>query len=474
MNYILLYPDEMRAESLHCYGHPLVKTPNIDRLAEEGTLFEQNYTQHPVCGPSRACLATGWYPHVDGRRTYYLLDKGMPNFFTYIREAGFTTCHAGKDDMFDREGMPAIFNEIVPFREGRAQHGVKPREIGHYTMLTEPVPEGTPNMDMRFTEGSIDFISRNAKEGKPFFLMLSWMAPHPAYSTFEKYDGLYDTEKLPPTRDQSWLEGKPELYKIIREYRNAGLNEDAIYRKINAVYLGMITFIDDQIGRIIAALEENGIYEDTTIILCSDHGDFAGDAGLVEKWPSAMDDMITRVPLIIRRPGGAKGHRVTTLTQSIDILPTICDYEGIEIKHDQFGVSLKPQIEGEPGDAGRAVYCEGGYDVREPHCFEPVCFANGRDVSGLMVKENHYYPKMLQQQERPESVCRVVMQRWKNWKLCVRTNGDNELYDMEKDPMEYYNLYSDSAYEKIRSELTLKALTWMTHTSDVVPRERHG
>ena len=473
MNYILLYPDEMRAESLGCYGNRLIRTPNIDRLAGEGTLFEQNYTAHPVCGPSRACLATGWYPHIDGRRTYYLIDKGNPNFFTYLRNAGFTTCHAGKDDMFDRASTPEVFNEVVPFRENQDERGNMP-EVQPYSMLQQPMPGGTKFMDARFAEGAVKLIGDHAKDSHPFFLMLSLMYPHPPYGGFEKYYNMYDPDTLPPLRDISWLEGKPELYRLIRRYRGLDQSDEALFKKINAVYLGMISYVDDLVGQVIAALKENGIYEDTTIVFCSDHGDFAGDAGLVEKWPSAMDDMLTRVPLIIRRPNAPRNRRVTALTQSIDIFPTICDYENIEIEHDQFGVSLKPQIEGTPGDTGRAVYCEGGYDTREPHCFEPNCFAGGRDVSKLLRKENQYYPKLLQQQEQPVSVCRVLMQRWRNWKLTIRTNGENELYDMEKDPKEYRNLYGDPTYENLRKELTLKALTWLIHTSDVVPRNRHA
>lgn len=477
MNYILFFPDEMRAESLGCYGNSAARTPNIDSIAARGTLFEKNYTQHPVCGPSRACLATGWYPHVDGRRSFHLIGKDTPNFFTYLRDAGFTTCHAAKDDMFYQADMYEVFTEKIDFRGASVpKPSARAEEVSEKTMLVYP-QEDAFIADEWQTAQSIDFINRHSHDEDPFFIMISWSSPHPAYSGSEKYYNMYDPATLPPMRDLSWLENKPELYETIREYRNSCANDEEFYKKVNAVYLGMCTFIDDQIGLVLDALKAQGIYDDTTLILCSDHGDFAGDAGLVEKWPSAMDDMITRVPLIISRPGAPAGLRVNTLTQSNDIMPTVCDFENVEILHDQFGVSLRAQVEGAAGDAERAVYCEGGYDEREPQCFEPVCFYDwplpddGVERRGFSPL---YYPKGDQQQERPKTVCRVLMQRYKNWKLNIRTNGQNELYDMENDPREFVNLYGNADYAGIQNELTLKALTWLVHTSDVTPRRgRH-
>ena len=478
MNYVLLFPDEMRAESLACYGHPVVKTPNIDELAAQGTLFEQAYTQHPVCGPSRACLATGWYPHVDGRRSYCLLDPDMPNFFTYLRKAGYITCHCGKDDMFTRDGMAEVFTDKRSFREERSQKGRQgpPPEISKYTMLTPPVKDGETGGDQRFTNDAMDFISQRAQDGKPFFLMLSWAAPHPDYTCPKHYYDMYDPEALPPLRNTDWLDGKPDLYREIRRFRKTEEKDPDIYKKVNAVYLGMITMIDDLVGKVVECLKEKGLYDDTTIILCSDHGDFSGDCGLVEKWPSAMDDMLTRVPLIIRRPGCPSGRRIKELVESHDIMPTVCDFEGVAIEHDQFGVSLKPQVEGADGDPERAVYTEGGYDLREPHCFEPECFkcVGGRYNPNSFDPDDHYYPKMAQQNEAPDTVCRVVSQRYKNWKLVVRTNGQNELYDMEADPREYHNLYGKEGFKELTAQLTLKLASWQLATSDVMPRIRHA
>ena len=135
--------------------------------------------------------------------------------------------------------------------------------------------------------------------------------------------------------------------------------------------------------------------------------------------------------------------------------------------------SLRPQVEGAPGDSERAAYCEGGYDVREPWCFEPECF-RGTYLEAPQIEGTDYYPKCLQQQEEPDTVCRVVMQRYKDWKLMVRTNGQNELYNMKDDPWEAHNLYGNPEYKQVQDQMTQKMLAWLIDTSDVVPIEGRG
>lgn len=485
MNYVLIYPDEMRAESLRCYGHPLVETPNIDALAAEGTLFAKNYTQHPVCTASRVALVTGLYPHVNGFRSLkHYLDKNDPNFISEMVDAGFNTYFCGKSDCFNYDATRMVFTEVDPMQdrrfydiEGIGQLYRKMQENPpativpkKYNMINPPIHDSDEDkkIDFKITSWACDKIKEHAKDEKPFFMMVSLMNPHPSYEALERYYNKYDPDKLPPLRDLSWLEGKPELYRLIHKYRELGENDESIGRKMNAIYLGMISYVDELTGRIVNAIKEAGIYDDTMIILCSDHGDFAGDAGMPEKWPSAMDDMLTRVPLIIRRPGCSGGNVVDTPTQSIDIFPTIFDFENIKIERTQYGVSLAPQVMGAPGDASRIVYCDGGYDTNEMHCFE------GTPLFTMhMIQGGQYYPKMMQQQKDPQSVCRVIMQRDNRYKLNIRTNGENELYDMDKDPLEYKNLYNDPEYKELRDQLTLKMLTWLIHSSDITPLEGH-
>jgi len=468
MNYVLIFPDELRAESLGCYGHPYVQTPNIDRLAAEGTLFEQNYTQHPVCVSSRCALATGLYPHVRGFRSLRnLLPDTEANFFRQIRDAGYTTGIIGKDDCFDAESNQRVFSETYRFGRGGGGAWGKggPVDIDrNYALLSEAAE--APTGDDFCNQDAADFLAKRKTDGKPFFLWLNYSYPHPAYTCPEPYYSMYD-DCTPEMRDESWVNGKPELYHAIRRNRHGDDPKNAgLYRKVNAVYLGMVSYVDKLVGEVMQMLRENGQLDDTTVILCSDHGDFAGDCGLAEKWPSALDDMLARVPLIIRRPGEKQGHRVTTPTQSMDIFPTVFDFENIEIRHDQFGVSLRPQVEGAAGDVKRVVYTEGGYDVREPQCFEGT-----EHWAFMMVPGGVYYPKLSQQQNEPATVCRAVMRRDARYKFIFRTSGDNELYDMLEDPKEYRNLIHDPAYSGLRTELEHKLLAWFVGCSDTSPHE---
>ena len=496
MNYVFFFPDEYRASSMGCYGNTYVKTPNFDRLAAEGTLFENNYSAHPVCVASRCSLMTGWYPHVAGFRTLkHYLQPWHPNFLQYIHDAGFEVHVYGKNHMFSEEVYFDCIDKYlyVDFGHGNGKHykgnvpGAKEQdgdmngggrnkaslggiagEVKDYTMLLDPIPgdELEHLNDTKCVEAAVRAIREWKPGDKPFFIFLPTFFPHAPYSITQHFMDMYQAEDLPILPPD--LEGKPELQKLIRQYRELGDTDEMVYRKIHAAYLAMCSYTDMLLGRVLEALKESGLEDNTTVIASSDHGDWAGDWGLIEKWPNAMDDDLTKVPLIIRRPGQPAGHRVEELTQTFDIFPTICEWEGIEIKHDQFGISLAKQVAGANGDPERVVFCEGGYDTREPHCFEGT-----GGFAAFMKPHTIYYPKMIQQQKSPESVCRVVMLRNSRYKLNVRTNGDNELYDMKSDPTELHNLYNEDSYQGLVNELQKEMLTWMIHTSDTVPREGH-
>lgn len=473
MNYIFFFPDEMRAKSLACYGNTIVKTPNFDRLAAEGVLFENNYTTHPVCVASRCSLLTGWYPHVEGFRTLrYFLQPHHPNFFRYLKQAGYEIHLYGKNHVFSDE----VYSECVDYsldlmydRSKRTKDQVLPNDTNDYKMTYDPMDNAKLEeiSDTQCVNECVKVLKNHKKEDKPFFIFLPTLFPHAPYCITEEYQNMYDPNDLPPVLP-SGVEDKPEFQELIRKYRQLGDSEDLIFRKIHAIYLGMCSYSDMLLGRVMDTLREVGLEDETTVIASSDHGDWAGDYGLVEKWPNAFDDDITKVPLIIRAPGYVQGHRVKALTQTFDIFPTIFDMEGLEIRHDQFGISLKSQLEGAEGDMSRTVYCEGGYDTREPHCFE------GTPKFQMFMREGTiYYPKMMQQIHNPVSACRGTMMREGRYKLNVRTNGENELYDMQADPDELKNLIGDSAHADRIGSMQSRMLTWLMHTSDVVPWKDH-
>lgn len=469
MHYILFYPDEMRAKSLSCYGNPIACTPNFDRLTSEGTIFNNNYTQHPVCVASRCSLMTGWYPHVQGFRTLrHFMQPHHPNFLRYVKQAGYQIHLYGKNHVFSSE----VYNELIDYDLGQESKYDWPAvrsKCDDYTMMFDPMPDDFVNKlkDTVCVQKALEAI-HNYKDGdKPLFIFLPLFYPHPPYHITRYYQEMYDyqdTPVIPPDASKD----KPALYNTIRDYRNLKNYDAQVFAKIHAAYLGMCTYVDMLLGKILDALDETGMNDNTTVIASSDHGDWAGDYGLVEKWPNAFDDDLTRVPLIIRSPGQRQNQKVDTPTATFDIFPTILDLQGIPVNHDHFGNSLKPQLAGEPGNPQRCVYCEGGYDMREPNAFEGT-----KNYQAFMHEDNIYYPKMMQQLNNPESCSRGVMMRDNRYKLCIRTNGENELYDMLSDPYELNNLFYNHENQSLALQLQSKMLQWMIHTSDVVPWENH-
>ena len=227
----------------------------------------------------------------------------------------------------------------------------------------------------------------------------------------------------------------------------------------------MIGFIDYLLGHLLETLAETGLADSTTVTFTSDHGDYAGDYGLVEKWPSAAEEVITRVPLIVRTPGGKAGHVVNEPVELFDVMATTLEQAGITAQHSHFARTYAPQLQGAPGDPTRAAFTEGGYARHEPHCFEglPTRDEFARNPANI------YYPKGQQQQDYPDSVGRTVAMRTNSHRFVYRPTGQGELYDLASDGQALYNLYGDPAYAVIERELERQLLTWTVQTSDVTP-----
>ncbi len=470
-NFIFFFPDEMRAESVSCYGHPLVQMPNYDRVASEGVRFDQCHVQHPVCSPSRCSLMTGWYPHVRGHRTLWnLLRPHEPSLFRYLKEAGYEIEWHGKNDVYSPEYFPLAVDNWDS-SEGMHMGGnpYSPDDPEYFSFLYEPFDGDLDDTwDMHNVSDGLEFLRNRNEEDPPFFLYYPLAMPHPPYGAPQPYHDMYDPQDIETLRPPD-LPGKPDYHELIRRYRHLDQVPKDIFARIQAIYLGMNSYVDWMLGEILRVLEETGLDQNTTLIISSDHGDWAGDYGLVEKWPSALDDTLTRVPLIIRTPNGAEGHVVEEQVELFDLMPTVLELAGLEAEHVHFAQSLVPQLGGAAGDAERAVYCEGGYDPHEPHCFE------GRaEIGGIWVSPTHiYYPKGAQQQEYPASVCRSTMLRTLEYKLVRRTSGLNELYDLIADPCELNNVYDEAAYTAVRAELESRMLDWYIHTADAVETEAH-
>lgn len=469
-NFVIFNPDEWPAEYAGCYGHPVVKTPHLDRLASGGVRFENATVQHTVCSPSRCSFMTGWYPHVHGHRTLtHLLRPNHPNLLKYLREAGYEVAMFGKNDLFAQETFESsvdYYDDYPGFLPPTIQNAFEFGRPGYYSFLYQATPGDIhQHVDGLKVQAGLDFLRRDHE--KPFCLYLPLCTPHCPYTAPQPYHDMYDPAQMPPRRPAE-LEGKPSFHRRIRQTRELDKVPEEVFDKINSVFAGTITMIDQMLGWVLDTLEQTGLAENTTVIVFSDHGDWPGEYGLVEKWSSALDDCLVRVPLVIRSPGGTPGHVVSEPVEIFDQMATVLDLAGIEARHDHFARSLVPQIHGEAGDPDRAAFAEGGYDLREPLAFEsnPQLGNWQGDPRGI------YYPKLKLTHDEPETCPRTTMIRTATHKLIRRpATGEHELYDLVEDPRELTNLYGRGETADIQNQLETRMLDWYVQTSDVVPHE---
>lgn len=467
-NIIYFNPDQMRADFLGCYGNAAAKTPNIDRLAAEGVRFDQCHVQHTVCTPSRCSFMTGWYPHVRGHRTlWHPLQADEPNTLKYMKQNGYDVHWMGKNDLLAQDAFDDSVTALHFAQTGA--HGDRDifskDEPGFWSFLYGPLADH--NQDWNIIGQAVEFLRSRGADNPPFMLYLPITFPHCPFTCPQPWYDMYDSDASPPMRPPE-IDGKPPFYHLIRQYRGLDKLDDATLRKIRSVYMGMISYVDVMLGRLLAALDETGLADNTSVFFFSDHGEWAGDYGLVEKWQGGLDDCLTRIPMIVRTPDCTKGHVVSEPGECFDIMPTTLELAGIECKHTHFARSMLPQLSGGSGDPQRAAFAEGGYDDHEPHCYEGTLEQGDVGSDPIHI----YYPKGALQQEHPESSVRCTMIRTRDYKLIYRPLGVSELYDLENDPQELCNLYGHAEWSNTERALERRLLDWYLHTSDVVPFSR--
>jgi choline-sulfatase len=460
-NLILFLPDEMRADAIGCYGNPVCRTPNLDSLAKTGTRFADCHVQFPVCAASRCSLLTGWPTSVHGHRSlYYLLRPDEPNLFRYLRQAGYDVYWFGKNDAL----APASFADSVtewfdhPSRLPQGAPGVRtggPR--APLTMLSDVKIDRRETPDFGLLQRAIRVLEQRERD-RPFCIFLPTSDPHPPYRAPTGFGDLYRPGDLPPLV-RSDLSGKPLFHRAIRESYGLTRVSDADLRQVRATYYGQVTYADWLLGELMEAMERTGRDRDTALIVSSDHGDYAGDYGLVEKWPSGLETCLTHVPLIVRSPGAAQRHVVNSPNELFDIMPTMIELAGTRTRHTHFAQSLVPQLNGAAGDPTRAAFSEGGYNVYEPQAFEPR-------LGGL------YAPKTDLQNERPETVARVASVKTSEFSFVARPEEKSELYDRRADPMETRNLIDSPKHERVRERLQAALMERYIRTTGIPPKDK--
>jgi choline-sulfatase len=484
-NIVMFMPDELRADGLACYGNPVTKTPNFDKVAAQGTRFANCHVQFPVCGASRCSLLTGWPTSVRGHRSLqYFLRPEEPNLFRYLKQGGYDVFWYGKNDALAAQtfyGSVTDWNEAGKgnvssqgYTGAYSGYGLTP---GAYSFLYPPQGERRSTYDYALVQSAIEVLKRKEQD-KPFCLFLPLEQPHPPYTAPRDFYDMYLNKEMPRLAKAD-LPKKPSHMAGMRDYYGLRHLDRATFEKIRAVYYGKVSYTDWLLGELMEAMESTGHVEDTALFVLSDHGDYAGDYGLVEKWSSGLEDCLTHVPLMARIPGGVKGHVNEDMVELYDVMKTCLDLAGFEAKHTHFARSLCPQAGGGPGDATRAAFSEGGYNTYEPQCFEShgAPPPGWKSHQGVPLPEKDggggpYPGKNWLQIEHPQTITRSAAVRTREHKLIVRPQGQGELYDCVKDPLLENNLYGERGTEELQDQLERKLLYWYVNTTGIAPFDK--
>lgn len=439
-NVLLIMADQLRKDALGAYGNPVVRTPHLNALAATGVRFENCWVQHAACMPSRACIFTGRYPMAHRVRSNGVpLSEHETTMAHVFARNGYRTGGAGKFHFLPhypyRSPLPMMENHPGPYYGFQEFHlGEDGRSGEHWVWIQRTHPEYHNVPDHKIplelhnshwsTSHTIDFIRTCAKQREPFFAFCSFVDPHHSYNPPFPYREMYRKQDMPePIGREGELDDKPPKLKT-RMKKREGVRGDVAYNRTQ--YYGEVTFIDDSIGRILKALDELGLRDDTLIVFIADHGDMLGDHGLYFKglaYPQSAN-----VPLLFNWPARVKSGKVVNgIVQEIDLLPTIMELTGLETPPGVQGRSQAKLLTTDSADTGQEyAYIE--------HA--------GSDYSLRSLK----------------------------WRFTAYPGHDyGELYDVQKDLHEFHNLWDGPRHARLKHELTQKLLARIVETRDPLP-----
>ena len=379
-NILLIFTDQQRGDTIHAAGNPVIKTPNLDKLTREGTLFSSAYTASPVCVSARCSLIFGQYPHNTGcADNGHRMPEDRSTFMQVLSDSGYRTHGIGKMHFNpDPQGLRGFQSrEYQAEMRGHVEDDdyLKFLHDNGYGHVYDPFgPRGEmyyipqpAQMPAKFHgtnwigDRAVQFI-QEADTSQPFFLWASFIHPHPPFSPPTPWNKLYrgplmPLPKLPDNCEalQSYINKNQNRYK----YRDNGIDNNLL-RVMKAYYYACVSFIDYQIGRMLEMLEETNQLDNTLIIHTSDHGEFLGDYNCFGK--RSMLDSAARIPMIARCPERfASGQICDTPTNLVDVMPTILAAAGVNTSdYDTDGIDLAEIAAGEQNDSysDRTVYSQ--------------------------------------------------------------------------------------------------------------------
>jgi choline-sulfatase len=347
-NVLFIMSDEHSKRVAGCYGNPVIRTPHIDRLAEQGTMFTDAYANCPICVPSRASFATGRYVHQIG-----FWDNGMPydgsipGWGHHLIADGHEVVSIGKLHYRSTEDQNGFSHELLPLHvlEGRGDvQGMlrrPPPRRASTRQLAGDAGEGESTYiryDRQIRDAAIGWLQDAARSprDKPWVLFVSFVCPHFPLMAPAEFFRMYPLDRvpMPGLRQQEEFPDHPVLRKLreVQDYEDH-FRDEAHVRTAIAAYYGMVSFLDDNIGRILAALEESGLAGDTLVVYTSDHGDNLGTRTFWGK--SNMYEESVGVPLVMRGPSVPRGHAVDLPVSLVDGYQTFIEAAGVRLSDDE-------------------------------------------------------------------------------------------------------------------------------------------
>lgn len=475
-NLVFIFTDQQRYDTMSVYGNDKIKAPNLNNLSKESAVFKRPYVTQPVCTPSRGTIVTGLYPHTHGCvNNNMTLNKKIPTIADFTKKHGYKTAYMGKWHIGNEVIKQHGFDKWVSSEDGYRKHYTKEEyknvNCDYYFFLRKNgfMPDREDN---DFYSFSREFATRiPEKFSKPaflageaekyitenknnkFVLYVNFLEPHPPW--YSVFDDMYDPEEveLPSNFNSELPENVPGYYKYIQKYfrevgRHFPMKDEKTWRKLIARYWGAVSLIDKYTGKILQSLKDNGIDDNTVVVFTSDHGDMMGDFRMNQK--GLMYDSSSRVPLLIKVPGVTDNQVIIEEPVSnVDLVPTLLDILGIPPVEGLEGKSLYPAVKGEVKLDDNDVFIE--WNREGISSWQKYLKKVSPDEA------SKYYDHRARAVVTPEG-----------WKMTLRENGENELYNMYEDPGEIENLYYDKGYSEKIEELKKKIHDWQKNTNDTI------
>lgn len=476
---LVIMTDQQRADLSAREGFAVDCTPTLDALARGGCWFDRAYTAAPLCVPARVSMLTGRFPSATGVRENHGFDRPRHtgDLMDLARAAGHRTAVIGKNhshltpERVDHFSGYGHFGHQPPLTDdsSAARFDAWLKTLGA-RVATEPAPHDVAaQIPSRLVDEAIDWFAADAG---PSTTWLSFPEPHVPYQVPEPYFSQYTPDNVPPPEtgpQDAEAMGVPWQW-VRRLGDHLGDSAPEALARARANYVGMLRLIDDQVARLLDHLRSSGQLDRTLIICLSDHGEFAGEYGLLRKGPE-LPEVLARIPMSFTGPGVMAVSEPSAAHVSIvDVLPTICELMHWPVPTGVQGRSLVEVLEGVPPDGEfDAAYVEqgiGGLPITDPVVLDRVGDGGTGDVVATLCDVTQ------------DGAMRMV--RSGRWKLLVPVTERPRLYDLESDPYELTDRYGDPELVDIALAMMERLARWTIRADDPLPipdgghpRQRH-